>query len=387
MLNWDHRSGVNGHFDHSYNRPWVSIDTNVIDETARIVGAKPCEVAIMNSLTANLHFLMIAMYTPNKDRFKILMETKAFPSDYFAIESQVKLHGLDPKDAIICLEPRDGEHVIQTQDILDIIQKEGHSIALVMMGGVQYYTGQYFEMEKITKAAQEQGCMVGFDLAHAVGNVPVQLHDWGVDFACWCTYKYLNSGPGSIGGAFIHEKHANDFERTRLLGWWGTDPSTKFQMCHEFKPIPGPMGYRLSNPCVLAVVSLLGSLKVFGKTSMTELREKSLRLTGYLESRLNDISSHFSAQKPFKIITPTDPEQRGCQLSLLFQEPVLMEFVFAELQKKAIICDERRPSVIRISPAPLYNTFQDVYVCTEAIRDALELYYNTNSMSKLSVRS
>ncbi|KAJ3186664.1 hypothetical protein HDU85_007484 [Gaertneriomyces sp. JEL0708] len=356
-------AGVQGHFNHPYGRPWVSIDDNVIAESARIVGAQNHEVAIMNSLTANLHFLMISFYRPTTHRYKIMMEAKSFPSDYYAIESQVSLHGFSPKDAIIEVEPRNGEDTIRTEDILQRIEEEGDKVALVLFSGVQYYTGQFFELDRITSAAKKKGCMVGFDLAHAVGNVPLRLHDWEVDFACWCTYKYLNAGPGGIGGAFVHEKHARS-ELPRLAGWWGTDPAHKFVMDHVFRPIPGANAYRVSNPNVLATTSLLGSLQVFARTTPEDLRAKSVLLTGYLEVLLMGVQG-------FKILTPTEPHQRGCQLSLLFDSGLMLP-VFEELQRAGIVVDERKPDVIRVAPTPLYNTFTDVWTFVKILKEAIE---------------
>ncbi|KAJ3213418.1 hypothetical protein HDU67_002893 [Dinochytrium kinnereticum] len=348
--------GVNGHFDHPHGRPWVSIDNTVIEESAKLVGAMPEEVAIMNSLTANLHFLMVAFYRPTATKFKIIMEAKAFPSDYFALASQVKFHGYDPKTAIIEVKPRENEYSLRLEDILDVIQKEGDATALVLFSGVQYYTGQYFNLKAITEAAKEKGCTVGFDLAHAIGNVPVKLHDWNVDFACWCTYKYLNAGPGGIGGAFVHSRHAKA-DLNRFAGWWGTNPTEKFAMDNIFRAIPGAAGYRLSNPSVVSTVSLLGSLEVFAKTSIDKLRQKSLSLTGYLEILLDALGS----DSGFKILTPRDPFSRGCQLSLFFENN-RMEEVFHKLCLQGVIGDERKPDVIRISPAPLYCTFMDTQV-------------------------
>ncbi|KAJ3411156.1 hypothetical protein HDV05_002670 [Chytridiales sp. JEL 0842] len=320
----------------------------------------------MNSLTANLHFLMVSFYTPTPQRFKILMEAKAFPSDYFAFSSQVQFHGFDPKEAIIELSPREGESTLRTEDILATIEKEGDKIALVLFSGVQYYTGQYFDLEKITKAGQAKGAIVGFDLAHAAGNVPVKLHEWGVDFAAWCTYKYLNAGPGGIGGAFIHSKHSLPPSRPRFSGWWGSDPSTKFKMDNVFRPVPGAMGYRLSNPSVVSTVSLLGSLQVFSQTSIDDLRSKSLLLTGFLETLLDSLGPN----PGFRVLTPRDPKQRGCQLSLFF-EGGIMEDVFSGLCMRGVLADERRPDVIRISPAPMYCTFVDVWRVVEALKGAL----------------
>ncbi|KAJ3042958.1 hypothetical protein HDV00_006265 [Rhizophlyctis rosea] len=320
----------------------------------------------MNTLTGNLHFLMVAFYRPTAARHKILMEAKSFPSDYYAVESQVKFHGYDPTKAIVQIGPRPGEHNLRTEDILKIIEEEGDTVALILFSGVQYYTGQFFELDKIAAAGKAKGCVVGYDLAHAVGNVPLRLHDWDVDFACWCTYKYLNAGPGGIGGAFVHEKHFNS-DLPRFAGWWGTDPKTKFNMEHTFQPIPGAASFRVSNPNVLATVSLLGSLQVFAQTSMTALREKSILLTGYLERLLDDLPT----RSKFEILTPRNPEERGCQLSLLFKDGVMME-LFTQLRKNGIICDERKPDVIRVAPTPLYNTFVEVWQFVRTLRDILE---------------
>ncbi|KAG0042785.1 Kynureninase (L-kynurenine hydrolase) [Gryganskiella cystojenkinii] len=346
---------VNSHFKHRFGRPWVRIEETVQEQSAKVVGAKKDEVAIMNTLTSNLHTLFAAFYTPTETRHKVLIESKAFPSDHYAIESQIRWHGLSPEDSLICQEPRQGELLLRTEDILETIEKHGHEIAVVCFSGVQFYTGQYFEMEKITKAAQAKGCIVGWDLAHAAGNVPVQLHDWNVDFACWCSYKYLNSGPGGIAGIFVHERHADDFARNRLAGWWGHDKATRFDMINVFKPMPGAAGFQHSNPSVLTTSALLGSLSVFEQTSMKEMRQKSFLLTGYLHHLL---TTEFSTDV-LEIITPTDPEQRGCQLSLVFKRGKMME-IFDGLAARAIIGDERKPDVIRIAPTPLYSRFEDV---------------------------
>ncbi|KAJ3008694.1 hypothetical protein HKX48_008388 [Thoreauomyces humboldtii] len=360
--------GVQGHFRHPKNRDWVTIDDHVVQESAKLVGAKASEVAIMNSLTANLHFLMVSFYRPTKDRFKILMEAKAFPSDYFAFESQVRLHGRDPVDTIIQLAPRTGEYTLRTEDILETIAKHGDEIAVVCFSGVQFYTGQLFELSVIAAAAKKKGCMVGYDLAHAVGNVPIKLDEWDVDFACWCTYKYLNAGPGGIGGAYVNERHAKA-DVLRLQGWWGTDPSTKFEMDNVFRPIPGANSYRVSNPNVLATVSLLASLQVFSLTTFSALREKSTLLTGYLERLLYALPQH---GRQFKILTPSDPNQRGCQLSILFLEEGKMMQVFEALAREAVVVDERKPDVIRVAPTPLYNKFADAWRFVTVLKRTLD---------------
>ncbi|KAJ3137004.1 Kynureninase (L-kynurenine hydrolase) [Physocladia obscura] len=364
---WSAR-GVNGHFDHPHNRPWVSVDDNVLDESARIVGANRSEIAIMNTLTSNLHFLLISFYHPTPTRFKIVMEAKAFPSDAFAFASQVQFHGFKATDAIVEIAPRDGEFNLRIEDIIATIEREGDSVALVLFSGVQYYTGQFFDLKRITDAGHAVGARVGFDLAHAVGNVPLSLHDWDVDFAAWCTYKYLNGGPGNIGGAFVHSKHDSE-NLPRFAGWWGSDPTTKFTMDNQFHGIPGAAGYRVSNPSVLATTSLLGSLQTFAKTSMYELRARSLLLTAYLEYLLQELD----VEKPgvFRIITPSDPEARGSQLSILFVPGGTMERVFDALLERGVVTDERRPDVIRISPVPLYCTFLDVFKVYEALKEVI----------------
>jgi len=336
----------------------------------------------MGTLTANLHLLMNTFYKPTKGRYKILCEAKAFPSDQYAFASQAVLHGYDPKDAVYEMHPRPGEHTIRTEDILDTIKRDGQTIALVLFSGVQYYTGQWFAMESVTKAAQQEGCICGWDLAHAVGNIPMSLHDWGVDFAVWCTYKYLNAGPGSIGGLFIHEKW-EDKEKPRYAGWWGHDPQTRFMMPPEFSPIIGAQGFQQSNPSVLATVSLLGSLETFELAGgIVKLRQKSIRLTAYLEKLLRK-SEYFienyekgnSEENPcFTIITPKEPGERGAQLSLLFYPPLggAMQKVDDALKARGVIGDERQPDVIRLAPNPLYNSFQDCLATATALEEAFK---------------
>ncbi|KAJ3277160.1 hypothetical protein HDV01_000212 [Terramyces sp. JEL0728] len=359
--------GVDGHFDHRLGRPWAKIDDLVNESSAKIVGAKVDEVAIMNSLTVNVHLMMVPFYTPTPKKYKILMEAKAFPSDYFAIESQVKFHGFDPADAIIQLKPREGSLTLETSDILQAIAEHGDQIALVLFSGVQYYTAQYFDIPTITKAGHEKGCIVGWDLAHAAGNIHLKLHEWGVDFACWCSYKYLNSGPGGIGGVFVHEKHKNTV-RPRFAGWWGNNPETTFQMNLEFDSIVGTRGYRLSNPSVLTVIALKASLDVFDKTDMKTLVEKSQKMTAYLEFLIDTLLP----KDRVEIITCRDYLQRGCQLSLMFPKEGEMDTVFKKLHDDGIICDERRPNVLRIAPTPLYNTYADIYKVVTAMQSHLQ---------------
>ncbi|KAF8350789.1 kynureninase [Amanita rubescens] len=350
--------GVVGHFDHPFSTPWTTYTDVVTPLLAEIVGAKEPEVACMGTLTANLHLMMNSFYKPTPQRYKILCEAKAFPSDQYVFASQALAHGFDPATAVLEVSPREGEATLREEDILDIINKEGETIALVLFSGVQYYTGQYFPIKSITQAAIAQGCICGWDLAHAVGNVPLSLHDWGVDFAVWCSYKYLNSGPGGIAGIFIHEKW-NDTIQPRHTGWWGHDMST-------------PQGFQQSNPCILALASLLGSLQIFKEVGMmAPIRQRSLSLTNSLDQSLRQskyfvtLSDALSPQHDtipgprFTILTPDDPESRGAQLSLLFL-PIgnrVMQRVFDYLT-------EHGPDVIRLSPAPLYNTIDD---CDRAV--------------------
>lgn len=325
----------------------------------------------MNSLTVNLHLLMVSFYAPTPKRFKILFEAKAFPSDYFAFHSQVQLHGFDADEALVQLRPREGEVCVRMEDVLRVIEEMGDEIAVVLFSGVQFYTGQLFDMQAIASAAKQKGCIVGFDLAHAVGNVELKLHDWQVDFASWCSYKYLNGGPGNIGGAFMHSKHFNNLQSMpRLAGWWGSKPESKFDMDNTFTPIKGAYSLRLSNPSVLSVTCLYASCLVFDSTSIKDLRARSLLLTGYLHDLLHFwiISSHPYVQ----IITPSDPKQRGCQLSILFKRDGLMMKAFGHLLANGVVCDERKPDVIRVAPAPLYNTFKEVFQFVQILKEAIQ---------------
>ncbi|KII88612.1 hypothetical protein PLICRDRAFT_54440 [Plicaturopsis crispa FD-325 SS-3] len=367
---WGKRA-VEGHFDHPHGREWMNIANHVTPLLAELVGAKEPEVACLSTLTANLHLMMNTFYKPSSDRYKILCEAKAFPSDQYAFASQASLHGFDPKDAVLELSPREGEYTLREEDILDAIAKEGPSIALVLFSGVQYYTGQWFPMASITQAAKAQGCICGWDLAHAIGNVPLSLHDWDVDFAVWCSYKYVNSGPGGIAGLYIHEKW-NDTEKPKYAGWWGHEAATRFKMPHDFSPIIGAQGFQQSNPSVLNVASLLGALQIFQEAGfMQPLRARSVALTADLERRLT-ASKHYvppqevaartvAGSKPgFTIITPADPNARGAQLSLaFFPGAEVMRTVFAGLASYGVIGDKREPDVIRLAPAPLYSTVED----------------------------
>lgn len=346
--------GVEGHL-HAKN-PWLYYHHFLTDATARLVGAKPIEVVVMNSLTVNLNLLMISFYSPTAKRNKIMMEYMAFPSDQYAVENQVKFHGYNPNDAIIELMPREGENCIRTADILAKIDEHKDELALIMIGGVNYYTGQLFDMATITSHAKNcsSDIVVGYDLAHATGNVKMDLHDWNVDFATWCSYKYLNSGPGGTSGVFVHEKHAENNLLPRLSGWWGNDESTRFKMQKGFIPQQGAAGWQMSNAQVLSMAAHRASLAIFDEVGMDKLIAKSKLLTGYLEFLLLN-----GKRKDFKIITPEDVAQRGCQLSIVMNENG--KKTFDALTQNGVIADWREPDVIRVAPVPLYNTFEDVY--------------------------
>ena len=351
--------GVEGHTQ--ARNPWLYYHHLFSDSLARIVGAEKEEVVAMNTLTVNLHLLMISFYRPANGRYKILMEAGAFPSDQYAVETQVRMWGHDPEDAIIEIEPREGEFNIREEDILTAITEANSSLALVMIGGVNYYTGQLFDMKRITEAAHRVGAYAGYDLAHAVGNVPLQLHDWGVDFACWCSYKYLNSGPGGVGGAFVHRHHGNNPKIFRLAGWWGNEEATRFKMKKGFFPQRGAASWQMSNAPVFNMIAHRASLDIYDKAGMTALREKSLDLTAYLEFLLAELKT-----LPFSIITPRDSAQRGCQISMLFHERG--REVFDALTAAGIVADWREPDVIRVAPVPLYNTYEDVYALYEVMK-------------------
>ncbi len=348
------KKGVIG--QHTY---WEPYHEHLSKSTARLVGAKPSEVVVMNALTVNLHLLLISFYQPTGNRNKIVIEKGAFPSDQYAVESQIKLHGLNPKDILLELSPREGEKTLHTEDILETLKEHGDSIATILIGGVNYYTGQAFDMEAITKAGQKIGAYVGFDLAHAAGNIMLDLHDWGVDFAAWCSYKYLCAGPGSPGGVFIHERHGN-WDGPRLSGWWGHDKQTRFQMGPDFVPIKGAEGWQISNAPILAMACLRASMAIFDKVGMSLIRSKSEKLTGYMEFLMNTISNKV------EIITPADATQRGSQLSLVMNKNG--KDVFNQLGLQGVICDWREPDVIRVAPVPLYNSFIEVYRFYEILK-------------------
>lgn len=362
-------TGVYGH--HEGARPWALCDETLTANMATLVGAEAHEVAVMNGLSINLHLLMLAFYKPTAQRYKIMLEAKSFPSDYYAMESQIRLRGHDPEKTMLQILPRQGEETLRLEDVLETLEREGDSIALVLFGGVQYYTGQLFDMPAITHAAHNKGCLVGFDLAHAVGNVEIFLHEWQVDFACWCSYKYLNSGAGGLAGAFIHEKHMNTINPV-LIGWWGHKYETRMKMDNKLQLSAGVSGFRISNPPILLVCPLEASLKIFMEASMPALRAKSRLLTGYLELLLLTLfaESAEGGGASVRLITPSDPEQRGCQLSLSFSVPI--GAVHRELKRRGIVCDMREPFVLRVAPTPLYNSFQDVWRFVHTLAEALK---------------
>ncbi|HYJ90714.1 MAG TPA: kynureninase [Pyrinomonadaceae bacterium] len=357
------RLGVEAHLNARH--PWLPYHEFLTEQMARVIGAKPIETVVMNSLTVNLHLLMVSFFKPTEDRLKVVIEKGAFPSDQYAIESQIRCHGRNPGEVLIELTPREGESTLRTEDILETIDREGESIAMILLGGVNYYTGQAFDMKAITEAGHRIGAKVGFDLAHAAGNLELRMHDWDVDFAVWCSYKYLNGGPGAVAGAFVNERFANSFDLCRLAGWWGHDKESRFQMGPEFKPIPGAEGWQVSNPPILQMAALRASLEIFDEVGMRALREKSERLTGYLEFLIDSIGND-----RISIITPRNPAERGCQLSIKVRsnDKSLYEKIIA----RGVSADWREPGVIRVAPAPLYNSFTDVFRFAQILKDCLE---------------
>lgn len=362
--------GVEGHFEGAL--PWTEFHKSLAAASAHVVGAQESEVIVMNTLTVNLHLMMVSFYRPMGGRYKIIMEAGAFPSDQYAVESQVRWHGYAPEDAIVEVAPRPGEELLHTEDILAAIETHGASTALVLFGGVNYYTGQVYDMAAITQAGHRAGALVGFDLAHAAGNIPLQMHDWDVDFAVWCTYKYMNSGPGALSGTYVHERHGNDPATPRFAGWWGHDEERRFLMEKGFVPIPGAAGWQLSNAPILSFAPMRISHGHFLKAGMPAIREKSLKLTGYLEFLIDQMRE---AGQDYHIITPRDPMQRGAQLSLLTGPEG--KALFNYLSDNGVICDWRehnlptqdphqpKAGVIRLAPAPLYNSFEDVFELTQ----------------------
>lgn len=359
--------GVEGHL-HARN-PWLPYHEIFPKQLSKIVGCLPNEVVVMNSLTVNLHLLMVSFYRPAKQRYKIICEAKAFPSDQYAFETQAKYHGYNPAEAVIEVSPREGEHTLRTEDIISTIQKHGDTVAVVLFGGVNYYSGQLFDMKTITEAAHSVGAYAGFDLAHAAGNVELFIHDWNIDFACWCSYKYLNSGPGGVGGVYIHEKHVSNKDLPRFAGWWGYTKETRFNMEKGFEPIPTAEGWQLSNAPILAMAAHKASLDVFDEAGIDKLRAKSKLLSGYLHFILNEINSR-KKEKVLEIITPANEKERGCQVSMLMLNKG--KEIFNELTKNGVIADWREPNVIRVASVPLYNSFEDVYRFGEIISSILK---------------
>ncbi len=385
--------GVEGH--HHARKPWFPYHEQFAVPVAKIVGAKPEEVVVMNQLTVNLHLLLVSFYRPTKERYKILCEAKAFPSDQYALESQIKFHGYDPADAIIEVSPREGEYCIRHEDIITAIENNKNSIALIMIGGVNYYNGQVFDMKAITEAGHKVGAIVGFDLAHAAGNLKLALHDWNVDFACWCSYKYLNSGPGGVAGVFIHQQHLNNPDIPRFAGWWGHDKETRFKMEKTFIPMQTAEAWQISNAPVLSMAAHKASVALFDEVGMDALVEKAEKLTGYLEFVVEEINKYQVAGSKYQvagskyqvagskyqvagskhpdgfleIITPRDKKQRGCQLSIVAHGKG--KDLFNKLTQAGVIADWREPNVIRCAPVPLYNSFEDVFRFGEILKDVL----------------
>ncbi len=360
--NWE-QYGVEGHF--MSDTPWMYYQKTTKESLARLVGASPMEVVAMNQLTVNLHLMMLSFYRPTAERYQIIMEAAAFPSDQYALESQARFHGFDPEDAIVELHPREGEYTLRTEDILATIRKHKDSLALVMLGGVNYYTGQFFDLQKITEEAHRAGALCGFDLAHAMGNLPLKLHEWNVDFAMWCSYKYLNSSPGGISGIFVHERHSLNPETPRLAGWWGYQESTRFLMKKGYVPEPGAEGWQMSNVPVLTMAAHRAALDLFDEAGIENLRAKSIRLTNYFEYVIREINKKAGFEK-FIIITPEKPEERGCQISIICKEGG--RNIFDALMAAGIVGDWREPEVLRFAPVPLYNSFADVYRFGEVLK-------------------
>ncbi|MEM7185060.1 MAG: kynureninase [Bacteroidota bacterium] len=357
------RYGVEGHLDAQH--PWLPYHEFLTENMATLVGAKPSEVVVMNSLTTNLHLMMVSFYRPTTTRYKIVVESDAFPSDKYAVESQLQFHGFDPTDGLILWKPRAGEELCRFEDLEAIMEQEGESIALLMIGSTNYYSGQSFPLRKITQLGHRYGAMVGFDLAHGAGNIQPDLHETGPDFAVWCTYKYLNSGPGSLGGCFVHERHANNESLKRFTGWWGHNKETRFNMRHEFDALPGAEGWQLSNPAILSMAAIRASLDVFIEAGFDNLRQKSVKLTGFMEYLIDQLNDD-----RINIITPRNPDERGCQLSI--QVRSADKSLHDRLTRAGVISDWREPDVIRVAPAPLYNSFEDVYEFVDRLKKILD---------------
>jgi len=353
---------VEGHFKEK--TPWLSYHELLSESMAEIVGAKPSEVVVMNTLTTNLHLMMVSFYNPTPERHKIIIESDAFPSDKYAVESQIRQRGFDPAKSLLLWQPRKGEELCRYEDLEALVKKHGDSVALLLIGNTNYYSGQFYPIKKITVLGHKNGSKIGFDLAHGVGNIMPELHENGPDFAVWCTYKYLNSGPGSLGGCFVHERHHKDKNIQRFTGWWGQNKDTRFNMRKGFDPIPTAEGWQLSNPPILSMAAVKASLDIFAEAGMKNIREKSERLTGYLEFLINDLKND-----DIQIITPSNPAQRGCQLSI--QVKNADRSLHDKLTKTGVISDWREPDVIRVAPAPLYNSYEDVFEMVQRLKKVL----------------
>ena len=353
--------GVEGHIHARH--PWLPYHEFLTQSMSRLVGAKESEVVVMNSLTVNLHLLMASFYKPTKDRYKIIIESDAFPSDRYAAASQARWHGFDEEDAIILWRPKPGSHLLEQEDLEDILRTEGEQVALMLLGGVNYYTGQYLNIPELTRLGHEYGIVMGFDLAHATGNMALQLHEWNVDFAAWCSYKYLNSGPGSLGSIFVHERLGQDLSIPRLSGWWGHNKETRFRMRDQFDPLPGAEGWQLSNPPILPLAAMRASMELFDQAGIQNLRDVARENVSYLYDALKSING-------INIITPGNPDERGCQLSILVKKNG--RAIFDRLSQQGVIADWREPAVIRIAAVPLYNTRDDVEKFVEILAQAVK---------------
>ena len=364
LKDWQ-RLGVLGH--HDAGRPWIQYHEAAAAPLAALVGAQAAEVVTMNSLTVNLHLMMVSFFRPDAARRRVLMEKSAFPSDRYAVVSQLAFHGLNAAEHLIEIEPRPGERTLRTEDVLRRIEQEAAGLALVLLPGVQYLTGQALDLAPLIAAARGAGAVVGLDLAHAVGNTPLQLHDWNADFAIWCSYKYLNAGPGAIGGCFVHERNARNTQLPRFAGWWGNDAATRFRMEVEFAPVAGAQGWQISNPSVLSMAPLLASLDIFERAGIARLREKSIALTGYLQSLIDALPAG-----QVDSITPREPDARGCQLSLrIGRTPAAARRCHDLLTAAGVVGDWREPDVLRLAPVPLYNSYHDVFAAVQALSQAL----------------
>jgi kynureninase len=365
MSDWANMA-VEGHF--YSDKPWWDYQERFAAPLSEIVGAKPSEVGVMNTLTVNLHLLMVSFYNPTPKKYKIICEEKAFPSDQYMFQSQVKFHGFDPKDAIVEIKRREGEANIRLEDVLAKIEEVGSELALVLIGGVNYYTGQVFDMKTITAAGQKQGAYVGWDLAHAAGNIKLDLHDWNVDFAAWCSYKYMNSGPGNASGFFVHEKHHNDKELKRFAGWYGHNKERRFKMEPDFDPVNGADGWQISNLPILSLAPYLASVEMFAEVGMDKLITKRNLITAYLEFVLHEIDNELDGAE-FEILTPSNQDERGCQLSVYLHGQG--RELFERLMKNGVITDWREPNVIRLAPAPFYCSFEDMYDFGQILKDLI----------------